>query len=167
MDSALSKAGAVNRVTNEYTVRDKTYIALNIDNAHWMTVVMHLIKQEFQVLDSLYPLDLTEKTVKALRMAIAHDMHLANLFTPGKYPGVSKWPIKEYDMPEQEDGNSCGLFVTECLEHWDGDRMTRDFSQATVDARRRRFVAELIMSPSNTMECVKNKIREIARKRRA
>ncbi|XBJ07321.1 hypothetical protein VPH35_012868 [Triticum aestivum] len=66
MDSALSKAGAVNRVTKEYTVRDKTYIALNIDNAHWMTVVMHLIKQEFQVLDSLYPLDLTEKTVKAL-----------------------------------------------------------------------------------------------------
>ncbi|XBH73336.1 hypothetical protein VPH35_100453 [Triticum aestivum] len=104
MDSALSKAGAVNRVTNEYTVRDKTYIALNIDNAHWMTVVMHLIKQEFQVLDSLYPLDLTEKTVKALRMAIAHDMHLANLITPGKYPDVSKWPIKEYDMPQQEDG---------------------------------------------------------------
>nr|XP_040253817.1 uncharacterized protein LOC109739301 [Aegilops tauschii subsp. strangulata] len=66
MDSALSKAGAVNRVTKEYTLRDKTYIALNIDNAHWMTVVMHLIKQEFQVLDSLYPLDLTEKTVKAL-----------------------------------------------------------------------------------------------------
>ncbi|XP_073367642.1 uncharacterized protein [Aegilops tauschii subsp. strangulata] len=101
MDSALSKAGAVNRVTKEYTLRDKTYIALNIDNAHWMTVVMHLIKQEFQVLDSLYPLDLTEKTVKAL----------GNIRT-----------------------NSCGLFVTECLEHWDGDRMTRDFSQATVDA---------------------------------
>ncbi|XBH67768.1 hypothetical protein VPH35_096092 [Triticum aestivum] len=86
MDSALSKAGAVKRVTKEYTMRDKTYITLNIDNAHWITVAMHLIKQEFQVLDSLYPLDLTEKTVKALRMAIAHDMHLANLITPGKYP---------------------------------------------------------------------------------
>ncbi|XP_073362537.1 uncharacterized protein [Aegilops tauschii subsp. strangulata] len=132
MDSALSKAGAVNRVMKEYTVRNKTYIALNIDNAHWMTVVMHLIKQEFQVLDSLYPLDLTEKTVKALRMAIAHDMHLANLITPGKYPDVSKWPIKEYHMPQQEDGNSCGLFVTECLELWDGDRMTRDFSQDDI-----------------------------------
>ena len=35
-------------------------------NTHWMTVVMHMVKQEFQVLDSLYPLDLTEKTVKAL-----------------------------------------------------------------------------------------------------
>nr|XP_040256680.1 uncharacterized protein LOC109733698 [Aegilops tauschii subsp. strangulata] len=159
MDSALSKAGAVNRVTKEYTVRDKTYIALNIDNAHWMTVVMHLIKQEFQVLDLLYPLDLTEKTVKALRMAIAHDMHLANLITPGKYLDVSKWPSKEYDMPQQEDGMSRTLGR--------GPNDPRFFTQATIDARRRRFVAELIMSPSNTMECVKNKIRQIANKRRA
>ncbi|XBH83267.1 hypothetical protein VPH35_071729 [Triticum aestivum] len=121
MDSAQSKAGAVNRVTQEYTVRDKTYIALNIENAHWMTVVMHMIKKEFQVLDSLYPLELTEKTVKALQMAIANDFRQANLITPGKYPDVSKWPINEYDMPQQEDGNSCGLFVTECLQHWDGD----------------------------------------------
>ncbi|XBI98292.1 hypothetical protein VPH35_018543 [Triticum aestivum] len=104
MDSALTKAGAVNRVTKEYTVRDKTYIAFNIDNSHWMTVVMHVIKKEFQVLDSLYPLDLTERTVKALRMAIANDMRQANFITPGKYPDVSKWPIKEYDIPQQEDG---------------------------------------------------------------
>ncbi|XBI75550.1 hypothetical protein VPH35_068913 [Triticum aestivum] len=104
MDIALSKAGVVNRVTKEYNVRDKTYIVLNIENAHWMSVVMHLIKQEFQVLDSLYTLDLTEKTVKALRMAIANGMHQANLITPGKYPDVSKWPIKDYDMPQQEDG---------------------------------------------------------------
>nr|XP_040254300.1 uncharacterized protein LOC120972830 [Aegilops tauschii subsp. strangulata] len=90
MDGALSKAGAVNRVTKEYTMRDKTYIALNIDNAHLMTVVMHMIKQEFQVLDSLYPLDLTEKTVKALRMAIAHDMHLENLITPGNIRTMSR-----------------------------------------------------------------------------
>ncbi|XBJ14134.1 hypothetical protein VPH35_006220 [Triticum aestivum] len=104
MNSALTKAGAVNRVTKEYTVRDKTYIALNIDNSHWMTVVMHMIKKEFQVLDSLYPLDLTERTIKALQMAIAHDMRQANLITPRKYPDVSKWPIKEYDIPQQEDG---------------------------------------------------------------
>ncbi|XBI92610.1 hypothetical protein VPH35_029628 [Triticum aestivum] len=106
MDSALSKARAVNRVTQEYTMRDKTYIALNIENAHWMTMVMHMIKKEFQVLDSLYSLELTEKTVKALRMAIANDMRQANLITSGKYPDVSKWPINEYDMPQQEDGVS-------------------------------------------------------------
>jgi hypothetical protein len=27
--------------------------------------------------------------------------------------------------------NSCGLFVIECLEHWDGDRMTGLFSQVS------------------------------------
>ena len=37
-------------------------------------------------------------------MAIAHDMRQENLITPGKYPDVSKWPIKEYDIPQQEDG---------------------------------------------------------------
>nr|CDM86760.1 unnamed protein product [Triticum aestivum] len=90
MDSALSKAGAVNRVTQEYTVRDKVryvYVyRVEYENAHWMTVVMHMIKKEFQVLDSLYPMELTEKTVKALRMAITNDMRQANLITPGKYP---------------------------------------------------------------------------------
>ena len=37
-------------------------------------------------------------------MAIANDMRQANLVTPEKYPDVSKCPIKEYDMPQQEDG---------------------------------------------------------------
>ena len=37
-------------------------------------------------------------------MDIANDMCQANIITPGKYPDVSKWPIKEYDMPQQEDG---------------------------------------------------------------
>ena len=37
-------------------------------------------------------------------MAIANDFRQANLITPGKYPDVSKWPIKEYDIPQQEDG---------------------------------------------------------------
>jgi hypothetical protein len=36
--------------------------------------------------------------------------------------------------------------------------------QETVNARRRRLVAELIMSPTNTLEEVKNKIRQVAKK---
>jgi hypothetical protein len=31
------------------------------------------------------------------------DMLEANRTAPGKYPDVSKWPIKKYDMPKQED----------------------------------------------------------------
>jgi len=28
--------------------------------------------------------------------------------------------------------NSCGLFVLECMEHWDGDKMTREISQVCI-----------------------------------
>ncbi|XP_071677086.1 uncharacterized protein [Lolium perenne] len=105
------------------------YFPLNIGNTHWTTVVMHTPKQEFQVLDSLYPLEFTLETVEALRRQIADDMQVANEVTSGNHPDVSKWPILEYDMPQQHDGNSCGLFVMECMEHWDGDRMTAEISQ--------------------------------------
>ncbi|XP_073360455.1 uncharacterized protein [Aegilops tauschii subsp. strangulata] len=138
MDSALSRAGAVRRVLDEYTVRDKSFIPLNVGNTHWITVVMHNRKKEFRVFDSLYPLEFSLDTVKAL-----------------------------IDMPLQEDGNSCGLFVIEVMEHWDGDRWTADFTQGTVNARRRRLIAELVLSPTNTLDCVKNKIRDIAKKSKA
>nr|XP_045087355.1 uncharacterized protein LOC123494914 [Aegilops tauschii subsp. strangulata] len=168
MDSALSRAGAVRRVLDEYTVRDKSFIPLNVGNTHWITVVMHNRKKEFRVFDSLYPLEFSLDTVKALRLAIAIDMEEANRITPGKYPDVTKWPIiPQIDMPPQEDGNSCGLFVIEVMEHWDGDRWTADFTQGTVNTRRRRLIAELVLSPTNTLECVKNKIRDIAKKSKA
>nr|XP_045083614.1 uncharacterized protein LOC123493687 [Aegilops tauschii subsp. strangulata] len=168
MDSALSRAGAVRRVLDEYTVRDKSFIPLNVGNTHWITVVMHNRKKEFRVFDSLYPLEFSLNTVKALRLAIAIDMEEANRITPGKYPDVTKWPIiPQIDMPPQEDGNSCGLFVIEVMEHWDGDRWTADFTQGTVNERRRRLIAELVLSPTNTLECVKNKIRDIAKKSKA
>nr|XP_040246050.1 uncharacterized protein LOC109763479 [Aegilops tauschii subsp. strangulata] len=168
MDSALSRAGAIRRVLDEYTVRDKSFIPLNVGNTHWITVVMHNLKKEFRVFDSLYPLEFSLDTVKALRLAIAIDMAEANRITPGKYPDVTKWPIiPQIDMPLQEDGNSCGLFVIEVMERWDGDRWTADFTQGTINARRRRLVAELVLSPTNTIECVKNKIRDIAKKSKA
>ncbi|XBI12131.1 hypothetical protein VPH35_139047 [Triticum aestivum] len=104
MDSALSRAGAVRRVLDEYTVRDKSFIPLNVGNTHWITVVMHNRKKEFRVFDSLYPLEFSLDTVKAL---------------------------------------------------------------GTVNARRRRLIAELVLSPTNTLDCVKNKIRDIAKKSKA
>nr|XP_040258031.1 uncharacterized protein LOC120975498 [Aegilops tauschii subsp. strangulata] len=159
MDSALSRAGAVHRVLDEYTVRDKSFIPLNVGNTHWITVVMHNRKKEFRVFDSLYPLEFSLDTVKALRLAIAIDMEEANRITPGKYPDVTKWPI----IPQR---STCHHKRT-VMEHWDGDRWTADFTQGMVNARRRRLIAELVLSPTNTLECVKNKIRDIAKKSKA
>ncbi|XP_020198095.1 uncharacterized protein [Aegilops tauschii subsp. strangulata] len=141
MDSALSRAGAVRRVLDEYTVRDKSFIPLNIGNTHWITMVMHNRKKEFQVFDSLYPLEFSLDTVKALRLAKAIDMEEANRITLGKYPDVTKWPITaQMDMPLQEDGTRLMQGEGVSSPSW--------------------------FSPINTLECVKNKIRDIAKKRK-
>ncbi|KAI4981216.1 hypothetical protein ZWY2020_021701 [Hordeum vulgare] len=77
IDSELSRSGAVNRVKDEYTLRDK-------DN-----LVMHMRKKEFQDRDLLYPLEQPVDTVKALRLAIANYFLEANHITRGKYLDVS------------------------------------------------------------------------------
>ncbi|KAI5022360.1 hypothetical protein ZWY2020_059094 [Hordeum vulgare] len=85
----------------------ETYMALTKDNIHWVTVVMHKEKEEFQVLDSLMKKELdntTRKLVEDLRRKIGADIAEANATGSVQYPDVSTLPIKTYDMPQQEDG---------------------------------------------------------------
>ncbi|KAE8785412.1 hypothetical protein D1007_40901 [Hordeum vulgare] len=96
----------VNRCINEYFKAPKTYMALNKDNTYWVTVVMHKEKEEFQVLDSLMGKELdstTRELVEDLRREIGADIAEANATGSVQYPDVSTWPIKTYDMPQQED----------------------------------------------------------------
>ncbi|KAM0846362.1 hypothetical protein ACQ4PT_055716 [Festuca glaucescens] len=68
------------------------------------------------------------------------------------YPDVEEWPIKSYDIPKQKDINSCGLWVLQCMEHWDGNRLTSPVSQTRVDESRETTVASIVFSPTNILE---------------
>ncbi|KAM0822315.1 hypothetical protein ACQ4PT_071579 [Festuca glaucescens] len=107
----------------------KAYFAVNIADCHWVTVIMHGDKKEFQVLDSLWPLSRSKGFVQKLRAKIVKDVEFANNeISEKKYPDVSNWEIKSYDIPKQKDANSCGLFLLACMEHWDGDELTAEVS---------------------------------------
>ncbi|XBI58016.1 hypothetical protein VPH35_039310 [Triticum aestivum] len=131
--------GPKNRCEDEYFKKPKisligytTYIPLNKGNTHWVTVVMHSGKREFQVLDSLMPgkLDsVTRQLVEDLRKQLGEDIQEANATGVVNYPDVSTWPIQTYDMPKQNDGNSCGIFLLRRFQYWDGDKWTGLFSQ--------------------------------------
>ncbi|KAM0919019.1 hypothetical protein ACQ4PT_008436 [Festuca glaucescens] len=88
---------------------------------------------------------------------ISLDIQEANKTSETDYPDVEEWPIKSYDIPKQTDTNSCGLWVLQCMEHWDGDRMTCPVSQARVDESKESTVANIVFSPTNILEKVKNK----------
>ncbi|XP_047094516.1 uncharacterized protein LOC124706892 [Lolium rigidum] len=115
---------------------------------------MHVPKKEFQVLDSLYVLRSYIHIIEALRTELAYDIAKAD----HGFPDPSNWPIKQYKMPRQKDGNSCGLWVLKCMEEWDGDEFRTTITQTLVDSTREVMVGEIIFSPSNELDRVKDKL---------
>ncbi|KAM0912537.1 hypothetical protein ACQ4PT_012732 [Festuca glaucescens] len=132
----------------------KYYLAVNVNGNHWVTVMMHVPKKEFQVLDSLYVIRNYIDIIEALRTEIAYDIAKADQ----GYPDPSDWPIKQYKMPRQKDGNSCGLWVLQCMEEWDGNEFRTSITQTLVDSTREVMVSEIIFSPSNELDSVKDKL---------
>ncbi|XP_051196693.2 uncharacterized protein [Lolium perenne] len=152
----------------EYFGTNKAYFSVHISKCHWVTVVMHSDKKEFQVLDSLWRLEQSKDFVEKLREEILKDVEFANNeISTKKYPDVSKWEIKRYPIPMQSDTNSCGLFLLACMEHWDGDELTAEFSQETINKNRNMTAAKIIMAESNMHEKAKKDILDIAAKARA
>ncbi|KAI4990505.1 hypothetical protein ZWY2020_038868, partial [Hordeum vulgare] len=157
---------------NEYqkvsNSNEPTYMALNKDNTHWVTVVVHKEKEEFQVLDSLMGKELdstTRKLVEDLRREIGADIAEANATGSCgvQDPDVSTWPIKTYDMPQQEDGNSCGLFVLHCF----GMAIHGiDLFHRSIDGSRELMIGQLIFAMKNTLGEIKDKVIRIARRKK-
>ncbi|KAE8788247.1 Sentrin-specific protease 2 [Hordeum vulgare] len=82
----------VNRCLNEYFKTPKSYMAIKKDDTHFVMVVMHKEKEEFQVLDSLMGKELdgvTRKLVEDLRREIGADIAEANAIGVVQYPDVS------------------------------------------------------------------------------
>ncbi|XP_051190839.1 uncharacterized protein [Lolium perenne] len=64
----IEKNQAIHRCMDEYFHKPKYYLAVNVNGNHWVTVVMHVPKKEFQVLDSLYVLRSYIHIIEALTL---------------------------------------------------------------------------------------------------
>ncbi|KAM0831759.1 hypothetical protein ACQ4PT_065324 [Festuca glaucescens] len=160
--STHEKSACYGRCVDEYFATNKAFFTVNINKCHWITVLTHSIKMEFQVLDSLFNLRHNNKFMEKLRAEIAKDVAYANKdISYLKFPDVLKWPIKSYDIAKQKDGNSCGLFVLQCMEHWDGDEMKGKVLQEIVDNSRGRIVAEVVMASTNLNAKVQKTVLDI------
>ncbi|KAM3215572.1 hypothetical protein ACQJBY_067537 [Aegilops geniculata] len=65
MEYFTKESKTVSRVIDEYFAKDKAFFPLNLNKNHWITIVMHNKKEEFQVLNS------TGKISKAVHAKIA------------------------------------------------------------------------------------------------
>ncbi|XBI68879.1 hypothetical protein VPH35_048025 [Triticum aestivum] len=147
-EHVTKKTKVIARVMDEYFRRDKAYFPMHVNDNHWITIVMHTVKEEFQVLDSNSKGAISQRIgnmIATLRAEISKDIMEANsTLESKKFPDVSSWPIDEYKMPRQKDGVSCGLFVMWCIKYWDGDRWTHEFDKEEINESRPRIVAEII-----------------------
>ncbi|XBI05426.1 hypothetical protein VPH35_133590 [Triticum aestivum] len=84
------------------------YFPMHVNDNHWITIVMHTVKEEFQVLDSNSKGAISQRIrnmIGTLRSEISKDVMEANsIIESKKFPDVSSWPINEYKMPAQHDG---------------------------------------------------------------
>ncbi|KAE8782517.1 hypothetical protein D1007_44185 [Hordeum vulgare] len=159
MELLVKRTTTMTRVMDEYFSTDKDYFPMNVNGNHWITVLMHNTQKEYQVLDSLGPIDRNiRKTIHTLKAQIAIDIAAANKQVESKFSDVSAWPIVKYEMPKQTDGVSCGLFVLRCIEYWDGEKWTSTFEQDEINESRSKILAELIFSEDNIVEKVKHKV---------
>ncbi|VAH84969.1 unnamed protein product [Triticum turgidum subsp. durum] len=157
-EHVTKKTKFITRVMDEYFRRDKAYFPMDVNDNHWITIVMHTVKEEFQVLDSNSKGAISQR-IRNMITTLAN-----STLESKKIPDVSTWPINEYKMPRQKDGVSCGLFVMWCIKYWDGDRWTHEFDQEQINESRPRIVAEIIFSEVNKLEKVKMKIVKIMEK---
>ncbi|KAI5008176.1 hypothetical protein ZWY2020_009224 [Hordeum vulgare] len=155
MELLVKRTTTITRVMDEYFSTDKAYFPMNVNGNHWITVLMHNTTKEFQVLDSLGPIDRNiHKNIHTPKTQIAIDIAAANKQVKSNFPDVSAWPIVEYEMPKQTDG----LFVLRCIKYWDGEKWTSTFDQDKINESRSKILAELIFSEDNILEKVKHKV---------
>ncbi|XBJ26968.1 hypothetical protein VPH35_004300 [Triticum aestivum] len=165
MEFFTKESKTVSKVIDEYFAKDKAFSPPNVNKNHWITIVMHTKKKEFQVLNSTGKISkAVHAKIALMRAEIAVDTNQVNSAIGTHHPDVSKWPIKEYKMPRQSDGVSCGLFVMKCIELWDGDAFRHDFDQDEINSSRGRILVEILFSESNTLTKVKEKILKIMEK---
>ncbi|KAI5021061.1 hypothetical protein ZWY2020_054471 [Hordeum vulgare] len=159
MELLVKRTTTITRVMHEYFSTDNAYFPMNVNGNYWITVLMHNTKKEFQVLDSLGPIDRNiRKTIHTVKAQIVIDIVAANKQVESKFPDVSAWPIVEYEMPKQTDGVSCGLFVLRCIEYWDGEKWTSIFDHDEINESRSKILVELIFSKDNIVKKVKHKV---------
>ncbi|XP_073358381.1 uncharacterized protein [Aegilops tauschii subsp. strangulata] len=130
---------------------------VNNSKRHFMDHFTNQTKMVSRVIEEYF--------IKDKRAEIANDTKEVNALIETEHPDVSSWPIREYDMPSQTDGVSCGLFVVKCVQNWDGDDWTFEFDQDEVNASRGHILAEILFSECNTKEVVKEKILKIMEKK--
>ncbi|XP_078149578.1 putative ubiquitin-like-specific protease 1B [Carex rostrata] len=134
---------------------------------HWFVGAFNASKKEFQILNSLNSEGATyEETTHKLRLGIQVCIDAAldyqgNPLDPWLQENIVSWPISVIsNLPQQEDGCSCGLFALKYMKLWDGSKLATEFTQDDIDLFRKQLVGKLIFSDLNEKKDIQDEIKK-------
>ncbi|TVU47784.1 hypothetical protein EJB05_07393 [Eragrostis curvula] len=144
------------RTAKNYLKHNMIFFPLRMRH-HWVLVVVNTKRHEIQILNSKVPAKGSEderellKEVHLLLAGLERYMKEAEGLNE-HWPDLimTSWTINLIEgLPEQKDNTSCALFMLKYAEHWNGRRLTKDFTQGMIDTFRRKLAAILMSSPNN------------------
>ncbi|KAJ1265028.1 hypothetical protein BS78_08G046800, partial [Paspalum vaginatum] len=120
----------------------------NVDgDGHWFTIVINMVDQKFQVIDSLrVP---TDKELVNYAKKVCGEIITLWCTHTGNQPGCTI-PQIYYFKTEfiNEPRHDCGLFTLKAIEHCDGVKLPEIRGNDEINLRR-RMLCEWIRSPEN------------------
>ncbi|KAF2914996.1 hypothetical protein DAI22_10g205700 [Oryza sativa Japonica Group] len=144
IDRAMAKATA-----NRYLKHDMIFLPMNIKEKHRYLAVIHAKRRIIQVLDSMAN---SSTQRKELRKVLEGLQQYFQLLEPEEKHIATQWPdhhITSWEvtviqnLPLQGDLVSCGLFVLKNMEHWQGNRLSKEYTHEDIKYFRRKLAAIL------------------------
>ncbi|KAF2933242.1 hypothetical protein DAI22_04g067200 [Oryza sativa Japonica Group] len=139
IDRAMAKATA-----NRYLKHDMIFLPMNIKEKHWYLAVIHAKRRIMQVLDSRAN---SSTQRKELRKVLERLQQYFQLLEPEEKHIATQWPdhnITSWEnLPLQGDLVLCGLFVLKNMEHWQGNRLSKEYTHEDIKYFRRKLAAIL------------------------
>ncbi|TVU43908.1 hypothetical protein EJB05_03328, partial [Eragrostis curvula] len=143
---------------------DLVFIPMNTHNNHWWLCVLCPEKRQVQILDPMRRSINYKETIRPLRSGINFILKAVENSTFKLESTWSDHDVLDWDVifieniPRQKDICSCGLFTIKFMQYWNGTRLTCNFSQADMEAFRKKMPADLIFSALNEVSSTKKAI---------
>jgi len=122
----------------------KIFMPVNIDNTHWVMVVVHMRQREIHYGDSMSGEG--KWHMEAIRRWLVDEANAKNN-TNIEY-NTSDWKLIERCVPQQNNGVDCGMFSIICADYI-ADDLPLCYTQAEMPTNRHRVAAAIMRGSLN------------------
>ncbi|KAH7867107.1 hypothetical protein Vadar_028905 [Vaccinium darrowii] len=118
------------------------------ESGHWFCVVISLVDLRTQVLDSMKPIDSSQRTPSVEKIR-NNFFELVNNGQRVLTHTAEEYKIEYPQVQQQDNCHDCGIYVIKFMDLWKGRMASAELDHETVTDVRRRILASLLMDEMN------------------